>query len=244
MGAWSDPLVALGEPARLARRRVVGLVRVEQVHQQEPGLSLRLLIDPGQRAIDHHVGAALVDVAVAHVVVGVEAERHAEARAQEGVGDERRGGVALLRQETGEPRHRRIERHEHAPRATVRERELAAPRAVTGGKPSGQERPHGGERPRRGRERAIEDRAALRPLVERRRGGVGATVDPERVGAQRVDHDQDDRRARRQHGGLAPAGAGEEHDRRHHRGERRTRALFEASPHHGRQGNTAFRANR
>ena len=81
-------------------------MRVEQVDQQQPGLALPALVDPAQGAVDHHVGAPLVEVAVAHVVVGVEAVRDAEARTQEGVGDEGGGGVAVLRDDARESRHR------------------------------------------------------------------------------------------------------------------------------------------
>ena len=188
-------------------RRLVGGVRIEVVHPQEPGPPpLLQLVEEAQRELGHRLGAVGVGAAAAvRQLPGldelVEPLVEEEVAADRGVADHGVGGVAVALQHFGE--HQETARHRLAG---------GAHDAVVLGVGGGEERGEGGGGLRPLRLRLVEAHPAGRQAVERRRGRPHVSPGREVVGAQGVDGDQQDvarPRQRRDRRGVGRAVAGE-----------------------------------
>jgi hypothetical protein len=120
---------AEARPVRLWR--LIGRMRVEQVHPQEhrPGLTGRRLTEPRLHRGDRLVGPALdggrtgaVPSSREPIVVVIEATREPEPPMQGKARDERRGRIAAGAKPFGERRHRRTQHEADVVPHAVRER--------------------------------------------------------------------------------------------------------------------------
>ena len=150
-GQMKRTRVTGGEATAHLARWIVGRVRRHQMQQQEK----RALIatrQPMQRRFDHPVRARRRSEAAEQIPIGLEAARHAEARMQEGILDQRGRHEAIRAQRFRE--HRQLRRQ----RRVIRLRPGAEPRAraVLRRSQARIDRSEARERPRRARECALE----------------------------------------------------------------------------------------
>ena len=207
--------VSVREDGAVGGGRVVRPVRIEVVHEEEERLR-SLPWQPAERRVGDPVGGRLEPrlqpvsrSRQTEVLERPEPALEAERPVDINVRHEGAGHVAGALQHLRQGRDLRRE-----PQAVVLD---AVARRVA----SRLDRHHRGQGPGRGRPGALEDgRPGCQP-VDRRRGRTRVAVGPEMIGAQRVDHDEQDVRVARV---IAPRGAARQQERQGEERQREARA--------------------